>query len=168
MGIFFKVLLAFVWVLWDRGVMGWVKEDWREGEGINEVVLGVLYGGGVEFGGEGVSMLERDKVWEDARLGVEEGWRGIGEAELGGDGKEEVEVVGEVVEGVVVKAVFRGGDLEVAVEVVVEVGKLRGDEFRGVDKEVVELVGVVEEGVIDRAVFRDDDVEVVVEMDRQL
>ena len=165
MGIFFKVLLAFVWVLWDRGVMGWVKEDWREGEVVNEVVLGVLYGGGVEFGGEEVSMLERDKVWEDARLGVEEGWRGIGEAELGGDGKEEVEVEGEVVEGVVVKTEFRGDDIGVAVEVVEEVEKLWGDEFRGVDNEVVELVGVVVEGVIDGAVFKDDDVEVVVGME---
>ena len=77
---------------------------------------------------------------------------------FGGEDKEEVEVVGEVVEGVVVKAEFRGGDLGVAREVVVEVWKLWGDVFRGVDMEVVELVGVVVEGVIDRAVFRDDDV----------
>ena len=122
------------------------------------MVLGELYGGEVEFEGEGVGKLERDMVWEDAKLGVVEGWRGFGEAVFGGDDKEEVEVVGEVVEGVVVKAEFRGGDLEVAVEVVVEVWKLWGDVFRGVDMEVVELVGVVVEGVIDRAVFRDDDV----------
>ena len=41
-GIFFMVLLAFIWVLRDKGVLGWVVEDWREGEGVGEMVLGEL------------------------------------------------------------------------------------------------------------------------------
>ena len=73
MELFFKVLLAFVWVL--RGVSGWVWVDWREG-GVGRV--------GLE--GEGVSMLVRDRDWEGARFGEAEGRRGRGVVEFGGEG----------------------------------------------------------------------------------
>ena len=48
------VLLAFIWVLRDRGVLGWVVEDWREGEGVGEMVLGELERDEVGLEEEGV------------------------------------------------------------------------------------------------------------------
>ena len=53
-GIFFMVLLAFIWVLWDKGVLGWVVEDWREDEGVGEMVLGELERDEVGLEEEGV------------------------------------------------------------------------------------------------------------------
>ena len=144
MELFFKVLLAIVWVL--RGVSGWVWVDWREG-GVGRV--------GLE--GEGESMLVRDRDWEGAGFGEAEGRGGRGVVEFGGGDKEEVrEVVvevwqlrGDVFRGVCMGAVKFVGEV---VEGVID----RGDVFRGVCMGVVKFVGVVVEGVIDRSVFRDD------------